>query len=140
MTRTEAFRIFELDDRCTPEQVRATYRGLVKVWHPDRFANDAGLRTKADRRLQEINCAYAVLQDRAETVETPRDATSPPPAPPPPDVATPRSAHHAPPGSADQSTSAGWSLARLAIVGLVAGAAVVGIVLMLVRLSQHGSA
>src|SRR5215470_14826488 len=73
MTRAEALRIFELHDPCTPEQVRAAYRELVKVWHPDRFAHDAGLRVKADRRLQEINRAYAALQDRAETVATPRD-------------------------------------------------------------------
>jgi len=55
MTHAEALRIFQLDDRRTPEEVRATYRELVKVWHPDRFANDPDLRTKADRRLQEAS-------------------------------------------------------------------------------------
>jgi DnaJ-like protein len=75
MTRAEALRIFELDDHGTQEQVRAAYRELVKVWHPDRFVHDAGLRAKADRRLREINVAYAVLLDRAEPVETPQEAT-----------------------------------------------------------------
>jgi hypothetical protein len=124
MTREEALRILELDDRRTPEEVRATYRALVKMWHPDRFANDPGLRAKADRRLQEINRAYAVLQDRAETVEPPREPT------PSPHVATP--AHV--PRSADQSTPGRWSL--LVVIGLLTGAAAVGIVLMLVRPTQ----
>jgi hypothetical protein len=126
MTRPEALRIFELDDRCTPEQVRAAYRESVKVWHPDRFANDAGLRAKADRRLQEINCAYAVLQDRVEPVETPPEAT------PSPHVATPR--------SKTQSTPARWSLAPLVIIALLAGASVVGIVMMLLRTPQKAPA
>jgi hypothetical protein len=155
MTRAEALRIFELDDRRTPEEVRATYRELVKVWHPDRFANDPGLRAKADRRLQEINRAYAVLQDRAETVEPPRKPTppphaSPPQAPTPPstdhstppstDHSTPPSTDHSTPRSTDQWTPARWSLALLVIIGLLTGAAVVGVVLMLVRPTQQAPA
>jgi hypothetical protein len=146
MTPAEALRIFELDDRCTPEQVRAAYRELVKVWHPDRFANDTNLRAKADRRLQEINSAYAVLQDRAETVDPPRrEATprseaqdraetveTPREATPPPHVATP------PPGA--QSRPARWSVAPLVIIGLLTGAFLVGIVMMLVRPPQEAPA
>ena len=139
MTRTEALRIFELDDHRTPEEVRATYRELVKVWHPDRFANDAGLRAKADRRLQEINRAYAVLQDRAETVEPQRGPTPPPHVATPPQDATPRSAD-ATPRSANQSTATRWSLTLLVIGGLLTGAAVVGIVLILVRPTQQAPA
>jgi DnaJ-like protein len=143
MTRTEALRIFELDDRRTPEEVRATYRELVKVWHPDRFTHDPGLRARADRRLQEINRAYAVLQDRAETVEPPREPT------PSPHVATPAHGasppHDAAPRSAAQSTArwtdqlkpARWSLVLLVVVGLLTGAAVVGIVLMVVGPTQQ---
>src|SRR5262245_27680018 len=104
MTRAEALRIFEIDDRRTPEEVRAAYRELVKVWHPDRFANDPGLRAKADRRLQEINYAYAVLQDRTETVEPPCEPPRPPNAATPPHAATSRSAAHTTTPSSDQST------------------------------------
>jgi len=139
MTRTEALRIFELDDRRTQDEVRAAYRELVKVWHPDRFANDPGLRAKADRRLQDINRAYAVLQDRAETVEPQRGPTPPPHVATPPQDATPRSAD-ATPRSANQSTATRWSLALLVIGGLLTGAAVVGIVLMLVRPTQQSPA
>ena len=143
MTRTEALRIFQLGDRRTPEEVRATYRELVKVWHPDRFAHDPDLRAKADRRLQEINCAYAVLQDRAEAVEPPRRPT-PPRYTAPPRAATPRSADHSTPRPTDesvprsneQSGTARWSLMLLVVIGLLTGAAIVGFILMIVRPSQ----
>jgi len=135
MTRAEAIRIFELDGRCTPEEVRATYRELVKVWHPDRFAHDPGLRAKADRRLQEINRAYAVLQDRRDTVEPPREPTPSSHVATPAHGAEPR--HDTPPRSADHSTSARWSLRTLGIVGLLVGAAVVGIVLMVAWPTQQ---
>jgi hypothetical protein len=139
MTRAEAFQVFELDDRRTQEEVRAAYRELVKVWHPDRFANDPGLRAKADRRLQDINRAYAVLQDRAETVEPPWEPTPPPHVATPPQGETPRSAH-ATPRPAHQSTSTRWSLALLVVGGLFTGAALVGIVLMLVWPTQPAPA
>ena len=116
MTRADALRILELDDRRTPDQVRATYRELVKVWHPDRFANDPGLRAKADRRLQEINRAYAVLQDRAETVEPPHAPSS--------RVTTL--------GATKRSAPTRWSMALLILGGLLTGAAIIVVVLMLV--------
>ena len=144
MTRADALRIFQLDDRRTAEEVRATYRELVKVWHPDRFTNDPDLRAKADRRLQEINRAYAVLQDPAEIVE-PQRRPAPPPHAPPPHASTPRSADHSTPRATDESTPratvqsapARWSLPRIGVIGLLTGAAVVGVILMLVRPAQQ---
>ena len=35
---------------------------LAKIWHPDRFANDAGLRVKAEETLKLINTAYSSLE------------------------------------------------------------------------------
>jgi hypothetical protein len=66
MTEQDARAILSLEPGCTPEQVREAYKDLVKVWHPDRFANDERLREKAARRLQEINQAYALLQGDAD--------------------------------------------------------------------------
>lgn len=57
----------ELDERATPDDVRRAYRDLVKVWHPDRFAEDARLREKADRKLAAINAAYEALRSSLET-------------------------------------------------------------------------
>ena len=62
MTEREALRLLHLDKDCSNDQLRRAYRDLVKVWHPDRFQSDAELRIKAERTLQSINVAYALLQ------------------------------------------------------------------------------
>jgi hypothetical protein len=65
------------------EELKQAYHDLVKVWHPDRFPNDAGLRSRAETRLKEINEAYEALKDVSpsrsssfstgvQTVRTPR--------------------------------------------------------------------
>lgn len=81
MTEDDARVILNLDRGHTPEQVREAYRDLVKVWHPDRFANDERLREKTVRRLQEINDAYALLQGdgaaRSATAASRGDTTAP---------------------------------------------------------------
>lgn len=46
----------------TPDQVRAAYRELVRLWHPDHFASAPELRDRAERRLKAINVAYMRLQ------------------------------------------------------------------------------
>src|SRR5262245_21353263 len=122
MTRAAALRMFELDDGRTRDEMRVAHRQVTNVCLPAGPAGDPGLRAKADRRLQEINCSYAVLQDGAETVEPLRQPA------PPPHAATPR------------SLRAPWSLALLVIVGLLAGAAVVGIVVMVVGPTQQAPA
>jgi hypothetical protein len=78
------------------DEIKQTYRDLVKVWHPDRFGHDERLRLIAQDKLKEINGAYEFLQaysfdasiapDQATTggaEATSDDATStePPPAP-----------------------------------------------------------
>lgn len=40
------------------EEVKCSYRELVKVWHPDRFGGDPKLQRKAGEKLKEINLAY----------------------------------------------------------------------------------
>ena len=62
MTPEEARRVLHLGEHYTVEDIRQSYRDLVKVWHPDRFVADTALRDKAERSLQNVNAAYAVLQ------------------------------------------------------------------------------
>ena len=64
MTEREALRLLHLDEGCSRDQLRSAYLDMVKVWHPDRFQADAHLRAKAERTLQSINDAYALLQAR----------------------------------------------------------------------------
>jgi hypothetical protein len=48
----------------TPEEVKQAYRDLVKVWHPDRFAeNDTRLKQKAEEQLKAINDAYVHIRE-----------------------------------------------------------------------------
>jgi hypothetical protein len=44
-------------------ELRAAYLDLVQVWHPDRFESNERLRRKAERKLQEINAAYAAIRE-----------------------------------------------------------------------------
>ena len=73
------FDILELQPGATPEEVKAAYRDLAKVWHPDRFEGDSRLKSKAAEKLAEINDAYEKIRAyqarqraRAETNATQR--------------------------------------------------------------------
>jgi hypothetical protein len=80
------YQILELDRNASLPDVRKKYRILIKVWHPDRFANDPSVRMEAEDKLKQINAAYEVLSDyltgrRVPPQEEPWQA--PPPEPPP---------------------------------------------------------
>lgn len=62
MRKSEALAELELGEGATDAQIKAAYRDLVKVWHPDRFGADERLRQRAEERLQRINEAYAALE------------------------------------------------------------------------------
>ena len=70
MTEREALRLLHLDENCSRDQLRRAYLDMVKVWHPDRFQTDDKLKAKAERTLQSINDAYALLQARTVSSET----------------------------------------------------------------------
>jgi DnaJ domain len=55
--------------------LRAAYLDLVQVWHPDRFEGNERLRKKAERKLQEINTAYASIRESLGRRAPPRGAT-----------------------------------------------------------------
>lgn len=44
------------------EELRRAYRGLVRVWHPDRFSHDPELQRRAQERLKAINESYSRLK------------------------------------------------------------------------------
>ncbi len=45
------------------DEVKRAYRELAKVWHPDRFGDDAKLKERANVKLGEINAAYERLKN-----------------------------------------------------------------------------
>ena len=65
MTREikRAYRILGLRAGASSAEVKAAYRDLAQVWHPDRFAHSERLHEKAQQNLKRINEAYQTLQD-----------------------------------------------------------------------------
>lgn len=63
------YEILELEIGASPEDIRAAYKDLIKVWHPDRFAKDPKLQARAQARMQAINEAYDVI--RSQQVQPP---------------------------------------------------------------------
>ena len=45
------------------ERVKQAYRALVKKLHPDLFPSESDAQAEAQRRIRDINVAYAVLSD-----------------------------------------------------------------------------
>ena len=86
----QCYRALDLEPGATPAEVKAAWRELVKVWHPDRFPNDAKLKAKGAAKLRDINRAYEILeahlkpqqpsQDRSTENKTSREYR---PGPPP---------------------------------------------------------
>jgi hypothetical protein len=56
--RCAALRSLGLGPNATEAEIKDAYRTLAKVWHPDRFQADPGLKAKAEEKLKEINAAY----------------------------------------------------------------------------------
>jgi len=57
----DCFRILDLEPGASFEDVKRSYRELVRVWHPDRFRSDPKLQAKAEEKLKQINLAYERL-------------------------------------------------------------------------------
>ena len=71
------YRELDLEPGADLTLIRQTYRQLVKVWHPDRFANDEKLQTLANEKLKKIILAYESL---AAFIENGENNEPPPPA------------------------------------------------------------
>ena len=72
--RCDALRTLGLREGASWNEIRDTYRDLVKVWHPDRFSDDGKLRSRAEEKLKEVNAAFQYLDSSAE--KRPARATS----------------------------------------------------------------
>ncbi len=64
MTREikRAYRILGLQAGAPRTDIKAAYRDLAQVWHPDRFAHSERLQEKAERNLKRINEAFQTLE------------------------------------------------------------------------------
>ncbi len=67
--------VLQVDPAATPDQLKAAYKRMVMIWHPDRNRHNP---SGAAERLQLINEAYGTLRDaelRALHDETLRNAS-----------------------------------------------------------------
>jgi len=53
--------VLECEPGCSEEDVKSSYRQLVRVWHPDRFDTDQKLKQKATEKMKLFNEAYQLL-------------------------------------------------------------------------------
>ena len=66
MRLDDCYALLDIRPGAPEEELKRAHRDLAKVWHPDRFANDAALRRKAEEKLKAINEAYeTILASRA---------------------------------------------------------------------------
>jgi DnaJ domain len=75
--RCASLQTLGLTPHATTDEIEDTYRTLVKVWHPDRFAHDPRLRNDAEEKLKEINGAHDYLLANPKQAP-PRPAENPP--------------------------------------------------------------
>ena len=56
--------VLDVPQTATPDQIRAHYRILVQLFHPDRLQHaNSQVREYAEERLKRINVAYSTLSD-----------------------------------------------------------------------------
>ncbi len=79
----ECYRLLETAPNSSPEELKRAYRDLVKVWHPDRFADDPRLQARAQEKLKQINQAYEAVCEPRFVPPPPAAATARPSAPSP---------------------------------------------------------
>ncbi|MEX2136623.1 MAG: DnaJ domain-containing protein [Chloroflexota bacterium] len=97
MERRDAYRILHVIRDADPDVVRAAYRVLARKLHPD--GKDAPLDAAAERRMADLNWAYAQVRDEAARRTYERERTANPPR----TAAEPRS-HGAPLADGDDAT------------------------------------
>ena len=116
MERRDPFRILNVIHDADPDVIRAAYRVLARKLHPDGKAGP--LDVISERRMADLNWAYAQVRDAASRAQYERDRL----AAPPPTSAEPRThGASAPdldddPGQAmlDFGRYAGWKLREVA--------------------------
>lgn len=59
----EHFQTLGLTENASLEDALASYKDLVRVWHPDRFGHDARLRKKAEEQTSRINVAMSHVRE-----------------------------------------------------------------------------
>lgn len=54
----QGFKILEIRETNSPEEIKSAYRDLIAIWHPDRYVHNPRLHQKANEKVKELNRAY----------------------------------------------------------------------------------
>jgi curved DNA-binding protein CbpA len=60
-TTLHDYQVLGLKPGCSAAELRATYKSLVKRWHPDRYLDQQAEKSAAEEKLKVINAAYSRL-------------------------------------------------------------------------------
>ena len=72
------YAILDLPANATPEQIKANYRILVQLYHPDRLQHASpAVRGYAEERLKKINAAYSALSNPEKRASYDKEAGAP---------------------------------------------------------------
>lgn len=61
MNRTEALHILGLEDDATADDIKIAYRETVQILHPDKFAGNEKLQSRATEQFKRLQEAYDLL-------------------------------------------------------------------------------
>lgn len=63
------YKVLEVSENATQEEIRAAYLNLVKKYHPDKYT-DTPLKELANEKLKEINEAYEILTKKSNSASS----------------------------------------------------------------------
>lgn len=69
MTISEAYKILEISENSSDEEIKLAYKKLARKYHPDFYQNNP-LADLAEEKLKEVNEAYDVVKEFIKTGET----------------------------------------------------------------------
>ncbi len=64
------FKILEIKETDSLDEIKQAYRDLIAIWHPDRYAQNPRLQEKATEKVKELNGAYHYLVSHASRIKT----------------------------------------------------------------------
>ena len=74
MDLKRCFKILEIKETDSLDEIKQAYRDLISIWHPDRYAQRPRLQEKATEKVKELNSAYNYLISHTTQIRMTRGA------------------------------------------------------------------